>query len=78
MISFQKLFLKDDAEISVHDQFKSGYHFLSWLQAFIGFMSSLWNIIMIVITSFKVGTFSINGLLGHPLNVNKDIYNFFP
>ena len=33
---------------------------------------------MIVITSFKVGTFVVNGLLGHLLNVNKDIYDFFP
>ena len=52
-----------------------------WLYAstlFLVLMSSLWSIIMYVLTSQKVGTFTVYGLLDYLLNVNKDIYNFFP
>ena len=61
--------------------FETVYYFW-WLYAygiyFLFLLCPLWSIILTVITSFKVGSFWLNGLLCHLLNVNKDIYEFFP
>ena len=66
----------------VYEQFLKLFIIFLWLYAygyyFLFLLCPLWSIILIVITGFKVGSFWLNGLLCHLLNVNKDIYEFFP